>query len=67
VVAIDLPVGGDERYDTAREQFEELGSSRASFVRDSEPALWRTRRTTRGQTEGPGRRSGFFCRVRIVD
>ncbi len=64
VVAVDLPSGGDERYETAREQFESW-QLQGILVRDSEPALWAHTQDYTGPDGERRRRSGFFCRVRI--
>jgi uncharacterized protein (DUF1015 family) len=66
VVAVDLPVGGDERYEAAREQFE-TWQLQGILVRDGEPALWAHTQDYTGPDGRRERRSGFFCRVRIVD
>jgi uncharacterized protein (DUF1015 family) len=66
VVAVDLPVGGDERYEAAREQFESW-QLQGIVVRDEEPALWAHTQDYTGPDGRRQRRSGFFCRVRIVD
>ena len=43
VVAIDLPVGGEDRYEAAREQFESW-QLQGILVRDPEPVVARTAR-----------------------
>ncbi|HEX4563616.1 MAG TPA: DUF1015 domain-containing protein [Solirubrobacteraceae bacterium] len=64
VVAIDLPVGGDDRYEAAREQFESW-QLQGILVRDPEPALWAYTQDYSGPDGERRRRRGFFCRVRI--
>ena len=66
VVAVDLPQGAIDPYESARELFESW-QLQGALVRDREPALWAH---TQDYT-GPGgerlTRRGFFCRVRIED
>jgi uncharacterized protein (DUF1015 family) len=64
VVAIDLPVGGDERYEAAQEQFE-AWQLQGVLVRDREPALWAHMQEYTGPDGEQRQRRGFFCRVRI--
>ena len=64
VVAVDLPVGGDDRYNAAREQFESW-QLEGILVRDREPALWAHTQDYSGPDGERRRRQGFFCRVRI--
>jgi uncharacterized protein (DUF1015 family) len=64
VVAIDLPVGGDERYEAAQEQFESW-QLQGIVVRDPEPALWAHVQEYTGPDGERRERRGFFCRVRI--
>src|SRR5579859_4053378 len=64
VVAVDLPVGGDERYEAAREQFESW-QLQGILVRDPEPALWAHTQDYSGPDGERRQRRGFFCRVRI--
>jgi len=64
VVAIDLPVGGDGRYEAAAEQFESW-QLQGILVRDREPALWAHTQDYRGPDGQRRQRRGFFCRVRI--
>src|SRR5256714_5238356 len=64
VVAVDLPQGDPDPYETARELFE-TWQLQGALVRDREPALWAHAQ----EYDGPGgerlTRRGFFCRVRI--
>src|SRR5436190_8496155 len=64
VVAVDLPEGEPDPYETARELFE-TWQLQGALVRDREPALWAHKQ----EYNGPGgkrlTRRGFFCRVRI--
>src|SRR5947209_2402596 len=64
VVAIDLPVGGDDRYEAAREQFESW-QLQGILVRDPEPAVWAHVQDYVGPDGERRKRRGFFCRVRI--
>src|SRR5712691_9115667 len=64
VVAVDLPQGDPDPYESARELFE-TWQLQGALVRDREPALWAHTQ----EYDGPGgerlTRRGFFCRVRI--
>jgi uncharacterized protein (DUF1015 family) len=64
VVAIDLPEGDPDPYESARELFD-TWQLQGALVRDREPALW----VHTQEYDGPGgkrlTRRGFFCRVRI--
>jgi uncharacterized protein (DUF1015 family) len=64
VVAIDLPQGDPDPYESARELFD-TWQLQGALVRDREPALW----VHTQEYDGPGgkrlTRRGFFCRVRI--
>ncbi len=64
VVAVDLPVGGYDRYEAAREQFESW-QLQGILVRDPEPALWAHVQDYTGPDGRRRQRRGFFCRVRI--
>src|SRR3981081_3932169 len=66
VVAVDLPQGHPDPYESARELFESW-QLQGALARDREPAL---RATTQDYTGPHGQtltRRGFFCRVRIED
>src|SRR5438067_2155128 len=64
VVAVDLPQGDPDPYESARELFD-TWQLQGALVRDREPALW----VHTQEYDGPGgkrlTRRGFFCRVRI--
>ena len=64
VVAVDLPQGEPDPYESARELFE-TWQLQGVLVRDREPALWAHTQ----EYDGPGgkrlTRRGFFCRVRL--
>jgi uncharacterized protein (DUF1015 family) len=64
VVAVDLPQGDPDPYESARELFE-TWQLQGALVRDREPALWAHAQ----EYDGPGgerlTRRGFFCRARI--
>ena len=64
VVAVDLPQGDPDPYESARELFE-TWQLQGALVRDRAPALWAHAQ----EYDGPGgqrlTRRGFFCRVRI--
>ncbi len=64
VVAIDLPEGEPDRYEAARERFEDWQRSGA-LVRDERPALWAHTQEYTGPDGRRRTRRGFFCRVRI--
>jgi uncharacterized protein (DUF1015 family) len=66
VVAIDLPKGEPDPYETAGRLFE--GWQReGALVRDSEPAIWAHTQDYTGPDGRQRTRRGFFCRVRIED
>lgn len=64
VVRIDLPEGGEDRYERAAEQ---LGAWRAEgvIVQDERPALWALAQDYTGPDGRRRRRRGVFGRVRI--
>jgi uncharacterized protein (DUF1015 family) len=66
VVHIDLPRGGDDRYERAAEL---LGDWRAqgAVVLDPEPALWTISQDYTGPDGEHRTRTGFFARVRVVE
>src|SRR3984893_14734993 len=66
VVAVDLPQGEPDPYETAREPFESW-QLHGALVRDREPALWAHTQDYSGPDGRTLRRRGFFCRVRIED
>ncbi len=66
VVAIDLPEGGEDRYDTAAatlSQWREQGV----IVADDTPALWTLAQEYTGPDGRRRTRQGFLTRVRIED
>jgi uncharacterized protein (DUF1015 family) len=66
VVAIDLPEGGDDRYERAAEL---LGQWRGEgvIVRDEQPALWTLEQDYTGPDGKQRTRRGFFARVRVEE
>ena len=66
VVAVDLPEGGDDRYERAAALFARLAQPRGSSAEPSR-RCGRWSRTTRAPTAGAATRRGFFARVRIED
>ena len=61
VVEIDLPQGGDDRYERAGARFARWQAD-GVLVRDPEPALWALE-----QRYGDRVRRGFFARVRVEE
>jgi uncharacterized protein (DUF1015 family) len=66
VVAIDLPEGGDDRYDRAAELLRSWEADGA-VVQDEEPALWTLSQDYTGPDGRHRTREGFFTRVRVED
>jgi uncharacterized protein (DUF1015 family) len=64
VVAIDLPRGESDPYESARELFE-TWQLQGALVRDREPALWAHTQEYSGPDGSRVTRRGFFARVRI--
>ena len=66
VVEIDLPEGGEDRYDTAARI---LGGWRSQgvIVADEQPALWTLAQDYTGPDGARRTRQGFFARVRVED
>ena len=66
VVAIDLPEGGDDRYERAAAL---LGDWRDEgvIVHDEQPALWTLEQDYTGPDGRRRARRGFFARVRVED
>jgi uncharacterized protein (DUF1015 family) len=64
VVAIDLPEGEPDRYEAARERFQQW-QAQGALVRDERPALWAHSQEYTGPDGQRRTRRGFFCRVRI--
>ena len=66
IVRVDLPEGGEDRYDRAAARlfaWEQEGV----IVRDPEPALWTLRQDYTGPDGRARTRNGFFARVRVED
>ncbi len=66
VVAIDLPQGDPDPYESARELFESW-QLQGALVRDREPAVWAHTQDYAGPGGVRLTRRGFFCRVRIEE
>jgi uncharacterized protein (DUF1015 family) len=66
VVAVDLPQGEPDPYESARELFE-TWRLQGALARDREPALWAHTQEYEGPEDKRLTRRGFFCRVRIED
>jgi uncharacterized protein (DUF1015 family) len=66
VVAIDLPEGGDDRYDRAAELLRSWEADGA-VVHDEEPALWTLSQDYTGPDGRHRTREGFFARVRVEE
>jgi uncharacterized protein (DUF1015 family) len=64
VVAVDLPQGEPDPYESAREQFESW-QAQGALVRDEQPAIWAHTQDYTGPDGQRRTRRGFFCRVRI--
>jgi uncharacterized protein (DUF1015 family) len=66
VVAIDLPEGGEDRYDNAARVLADW-RSQGVVVQDEQPTLWTLSQDYTGP-DGVGRtRQGFFARVRVQE
>jgi uncharacterized protein (DUF1015 family) len=66
VVAIDLPQGDPDPYESARELFE-TWQLQGALTRDREPALWAHTQDYTGPDGRTLTRRGFFCRVRLEE
>jgi uncharacterized protein (DUF1015 family) len=66
VVAIDLPQGDPDPYESARELFE-TWQLQGALTRDREPALWAHTQDYNGPDGRTLTRRGFFCRVRLEE
>src|SRR3989442_7506559 len=64
VVAVDLPQGDPDPYESARELFESW-QLQGALVRDREPALWAHAQEYTGPDGSRRTRRGVFGRVRI--
>jgi uncharacterized protein (DUF1015 family) len=66
VVAIDLPEGGEDRYDNAARIFGEW-RAQGVVVQDEQPALWTLSQDYTGPDGVRRTRQGFFARVRVQE
>ncbi|MGI8712385.1 MAG: DUF1015 domain-containing protein [Solirubrobacteraceae bacterium] len=66
VVAIDLPQGGEERYDNAAAMLERWRAE-GVIVQDDRPAMWTLSQDYTGPDGSRRTRRGFFARVRVED
>jgi uncharacterized protein (DUF1015 family) len=66
VVTIDLPEGGEERYETAALTLEHW-RQKGAIVADEEPALWTLAQEYSGPDGQRRTRRGFFARVRVEE
>jgi uncharacterized protein (DUF1015 family) len=66
VVEIDLPDGGEDRYDNAARIFSEW-RSQGVVVQDEQPALWTLSQDYTGPDGVRRTRQGFFARVRVQE
>ncbi len=64
VVRIDLPAGGEDRYDKAAALFQEWREQQV-VVEDEQPALWTLEQVYTGPDGKRRTRKGFFARVRV--
>jgi uncharacterized protein (DUF1015 family) len=66
VVEIDLPEGGEDRYDNAARIFGEW-RAQGVVVQDEQPALWTLSQDYTGPDGVRRTRQGFFARVRVQE
>ncbi|MEA2213953.1 MAG: hypothetical protein QOF83_3901 [Solirubrobacteraceae bacterium] len=66
VVRIDLPVGGEDRYERAAAQLQSWRDT-GVIVADDQPALWTLAQDYTGPDGQARTRKGFFARVRVED
>ncbi|MEO8969779.1 MAG: DUF1015 domain-containing protein [Solirubrobacteraceae bacterium] len=66
VVRVDLPEGGEDRYDRAAAQLA-AWEQEGVIVRDDQPALWTLRQDYTGPDGRARTRNGFFARVRVEE
>lgn len=66
VVGVDLPEGGEDRYDNAEALIRRWTDEGALTIED-EPAIWVLRQKYTGPDGAERVRHGIFCRVRIQD
>jgi uncharacterized protein (DUF1015 family) len=66
VVRIDLPEGGDDRYNRAADELQSWRDA-GVVVADEQPALWTLAQDYTGPDGQARTRKGFFARVRVED
>jgi uncharacterized protein (DUF1015 family) len=66
IVRVDLPEGGEDRYDRSAALLREW-EAQGALVRDREPALWTLSQDYTGPDGQARNRHGFFARVRVED
>jgi uncharacterized protein (DUF1015 family) len=66
VVRIDLPEGGEDRYDRAAAELQSWRDG-GVIVSDEQPALWTLAQDYTGPDGQARTRQGFFARVRVED
>ena len=66
VVRIDLPEGGDDRYEKAAALLDDWRAEKV-VVEDEQPALWTLEQDYTGPDGERRTRKGFFARVRVED
>ncbi len=66
VVRIDLPEGGDDRYERAAALLDDWRAQKV-VVEDDQPALWTLEQDYTGPDGRRRTRTGFFARVRVVE
>jgi uncharacterized protein (DUF1015 family) len=66
VVRIDLPEGGEDRYDRAAALLSDWRDQKI-VVHDEQPALWTLEQDYAGPDGMPRTRQGFFARVRVEE
>lgn len=66
IVRVDLPEGGEDRYDRAAARLA-AWEQEGVIIRDAEPSLWTLRQDYTGPDGRARTRDGFFARVRVED
>jgi uncharacterized protein (DUF1015 family) len=66
IVRVDLPEGGEDRYDRAAAQLARW-EQEGVIVRDAEPALWTLQQDYTGPDGRARTRNGFFARIRVEE
>ena len=66
IVRVDLPEGGEDRYDRAGARLA-AWEQEGVIIRDAEPSLWTLRQDYTGPDGRARTRNGFFARVRVED